>query len=103
MAAEGIGGTPAGLAGRPGPALPAPGGPAAVSIAAAALVGAPILCLFLIALQGDASTARHVAANVLPVALRETAMLLAGVAVVVSLAGIGTAWLVTAYRFPGRK
>jgi iron(III) transport system permease protein len=39
---------------------------------------------------------------VIPEALRVTALLLAGVALVTSVIGVGTAWLVTAYRFPGR-
>src|SRR4051812_3341231 len=69
---------------------------------AAALVAAPIIALVFIALQGDTSTLVHVARNVLPDALAQTAMLLSGVAVVVTLIGIGTAWLVTAYRSPGR-
>ncbi|MCP8941122.1 iron ABC transporter permease [Alsobacter sp. SYSU M60028] len=60
------------------------------------------MSLALIALGGDASTLEHVARNVLPDAMAQTAMLLAGVAVLVSVVGVGTAWLVTAYRFPGR-
>ncbi|MCZ8105667.1 MAG: iron ABC transporter permease [Burkholderiales bacterium] len=69
---------------------------------AAAIVAAPVLALFVIALGGDASTARHVGVNVLPRALLDTGLLLAGVAVVTSLLGVGAAWLVTAYRFPFR-
>ncbi len=69
---------------------------------AAAIVSAPVIALFLIALGGDGSTLRHVGANVLPVALADTAVLLAGVAVVTTLLGVGAAWLVTAYRFPLR-
>lgn len=36
-------------------------------------------------------------------ALKETALLLAGVAVLVTAIGSGTAWLVTAFRFPGSR
>ena len=32
----------------------------------------------------------------------DTALLLAGVAIIAAIAGTGTAWLVTAYQFPGR-
>jgi iron(III) transport system permease protein len=39
---------------------------------------------------------------VLPDAFLDTALLLAGVAAIAAVVGIGTAWLVTAYRFPGR-
>jgi iron(III) transport system permease protein len=38
----------------------------------------------------------------LPTALLDSALLLAGVAVLAAIAGTGTAWLVTAYQFPGR-
>ncbi len=43
------------------------------------------------------------AANVLPVALRDTLILMIGVGALVSLIGTSTAWLVTAYEFPGRR
>lgn len=39
----------------------------------------------------------------LPVALRETALLLTGVAILVTAIGSGAAWLVTAFRFPGSR
>lgn len=73
-----------------------------VTALAAVLVASPIVALAFIALQGDSSTLMHIARNVLPDALVQTAILLSGVAAVVTLIGIGTAWLVTAYRFPGR-
>ena len=38
----------------------------------------------------------------LPAALLETALLLGGVAILCGAIGVGTAWLVTAHRFPGR-
>ena len=79
-----------------------PGRAAAGAFAGAALVAAPLLALVVIATGGDTATLRHVASTVLPHALAETALLLAGVAVVAGLAGVGTAWLVSAYRFPGR-
>ncbi len=69
---------------------------------AAGLVAAPVLALLVIATGGDASTLRHVGFNVLPTALVQTGLLLAGVAVVTSFVGVGAAWLVTAYRFPLR-
>ncbi len=69
---------------------------------AACIVAAPVLALVVIAVGGDAATLSHVAANVLPTALVETGLLLAGVAVVTALLGVGAAWLVTAYRFPLR-
>jgi iron(III) transport system permease protein len=72
-------------------------------LALAAFVLAPLISLIAIALRGDAEIWHHLAAYVLPVALVQTALLLAGVATLTAAAGIGTAWLVTAYRFPGRN
>lgn len=67
------------------------------------LVAAPLMALVGIAALGDSAILAHVWRNVLPVALLETALLLAGIAVVTSVAGVGTAWLVVAYDFPGRR
>ena len=39
----------------------------------------------------------------LPVALRDTALLLTGIGLLTAIIGTGTAWLVTAYDFPGRR
>jgi iron(III) transport system permease protein len=74
----------------------------AVALAAAALVVAPLMSLGYVALQGDVEIWNHLAAYVLPVAVADTVTLLAGVAVITTLAGVGTAWIVTAYQFPGR-
>jgi iron(III) transport system permease protein len=71
-------------------------------LAVAALVLAPLVSLALLALRGDAEIWGHLAAYVLPVALLDTALLLAGVAAITAATGLATAWLVTAYRFPGR-
>ena len=38
----------------------------------------------------------------LPTALVDTALLLAGVSAIAAVAGVGAAWLVSAYQFPGR-
>ena len=69
----------------------------------AALVLAPLISVAMAALKGDADLWPHLINYVLPVALVETALLLAGVAIVTAVIGISTAWLVTAYRFPGRN
>jgi iron(III) transport system permease protein len=71
--------------------------------AVAALVIAPLLNLVRMALTGDAEVWSHLAAYVLPRALLDTALLLGGVAAITAVIGIGTAWLTTAYRFPGRN
>ncbi|TCK34988.1 iron(III) transport system permease protein [Paraburkholderia sp. BL8N3] len=74
---------------------------AAVLIALVVLV--PIAVLAAAALDADASHWAHLAAYVLPQAARNTLILLAGVGAIVTVAGTGTAWLVTAYDFPGRS
>src|SRR5882757_2866716 len=73
-----------------------------VLVAVAALVVIPLVNLVRIALSGDTDVWGDLAAYVVPVALRQTVLLLAGVAVLTAIIGTGTAWLITAYRFPGR-
>lgn len=75
------------------------GGAAAVAL----LVCLPVVSLLAIAAQGSAGLWSHLAANVLPAALRDTLVLLAGVGVLVAVVGTGTAWLVTAHDFAGRR
>ncbi len=67
------------------------------------LIGAPLLSLLWIAVTGDLTPVRHIFSVVLPAAVADTALLLAGVGVVTVLLGVGSAWLVTAFRFPGRS
>ncbi len=66
------------------------------------LIGAPLLSLFWIAASGDLGPARHVFSVVLPAAIFDTGVLLLGVGAVTVLLGVGAAWLVTAFSFPGR-
>jgi iron(III) transport system permease protein len=75
----------------------------AVVLGVAALVVAPVVSLLLIALVGDAELWPHLVAYVLPDAMVNTVGLLAGVAVIAAVTGVGTAWIVTAYEFPGRS
>lgn len=73
------------------------------AIVVALAVLAPILALFALALGGSLGHWQHLASHVLPQSLINTTLLLAGVGVLVSLLGTGSAWLVTAYDFPGRR
>lgn len=73
------------------------------SVAVALLALAPAAGLVGLALRGSGDLWPHLAAHVLPRALLDTLLLLAGVGAVVSAVGVGTAWIVTAYRFPGRR
>ena len=63
----------------------------------------PLLAIALIALKPSGDTWPHLIANVLPGALRRTLLLMGGVGSLSLLIGTGTAWLVTMYRFPGRR
>ena len=71
--------------------------------ALAALVLSPIVVLAVFAFQGSADLWQHLAVHVLPGAVRDTAILLTGVGVLTAVLGTGSAWLVTAYDFPGRR
>ena len=67
------------------------------------LMLAPVLGLAWAASDGSAGLWAHLWANVLPTALLNTGLLLLGVGVLVGVLGTGSAWLVTAFAFPGRK
>jgi iron(III) transport system permease protein len=67
------------------------------------LVLAPIAALAFAAFQGSEDLWRHLIAYVLPVAVRDTLVLLAGVGLLAVTIGTGMAWLVTAYDFAGRR
>jgi iron(III) transport system permease protein len=69
----------------------------------ALLAAAPVFSIAILAVTGQGDPWPHLAATVLPAALADTAMLLAGVAAVTILIGVTTAWLVTAYAFAGRR
>ncbi|MBR8314884.1 iron ABC transporter permease [Burkholderia dolosa] len=87
-------------------ALPRPragGVSLAAAIAIAAAVAAPLAVLVATAFGADLAHWRHLAEFVLPQALANTLLLLAGVGAIVSVVGTGCAWLVTAYDFPGRR
>jgi iron(III) transport system permease protein len=75
----------------------------AAAIAVALGVMLPVLNLAWLALGGEFEHWRHLAAHVLPDAALNTAVLLVGVGVLVLVIGTGTAWLVSAYDFPGRS
>jgi iron(III) transport system permease protein len=81
-------------------------GPGAGWLAAAVLIAlavlAPIVSLAAQALSSLSHWA-HLAEHVLPQALQNTVLLLAGVGLFTAALGAGAAWLVTAYDFPGRR
>lgn len=74
-----------------------------VTWAIAGLVLAPVLALVWQAAQGSTQLWSHLAVHVLPHALGQTLILLAGVGVLVALIGTFAAWAVTAWDFRGRR
>ncbi len=72
-------------------------------VALAAAVIAPLVTLAVIAVRGDDEIWQHLWTYVVPNAAIDTAGLLAGVAILTATIGIGAAWIVTAYEFPGRS
>ncbi len=90
---------PGGRARRPHPG----GWWIAASALLLALVALPLCGLLYFALRGSGDVWANLLENVLPYAIRTTIALLVGVGVLVSVIGVGTAWLVTMFRFPGRR
>ena len=74
-----------------------------LSLCCALLLSAPLLSVLWHALGGStAGTWQHLLQTVLPAYVRDTLSLAVGVALGVSALGVGSAWLVTRYEFPGR-
>jgi len=76
---------------------------ASVAGLAALLALAPLASLIALAFADTGDLWSHLARYVLPFALLQTALLLGGVAVVTIVVGVGTAWAVTTFEFPGRR
>src|SRR5690606_16334971 len=74
-----------------------------VSGAVALGVAAPIIALIATASGGSEGLWSHLTGSVLPAAIRDTLILLVGVGLLMALIGTGTAWLVAAHDFPGRR
>lgn len=84
---------------RPRPRL---GGWSLPVLAIAALVAAPILVVLSAIFVNSGDTWHHLATTVLPTYITNSLLLMLGVGGGVLLVGVGTAWLVTLCRFPGR-
>src|SRR2546430_1503460 len=74
----------------------------AMAVAAGLAAIAPLASLIVLAFGETGDLWTHLARYVIPAALAQTALLLAGVAVVTIIIGSSTAWLVTTFAFPGR-
>ncbi|AXS39363.1 iron ABC transporter permease [Breoghania sp. L-A4] len=71
--------------------------------AVTALVLAPIITLVILAMRPAGDIWPHLISTVLPRSIATTALLMLGVGTMTSIIGVGTAWLVTMCRFPGRR
>ncbi|MPZ41588.1 MAG: ABC transporter permease subunit [Rhizobiales bacterium] len=82
------------------PAALAVGG---IAVFAALLAIAPLASLAVIAFGQTGDIWLHLIRYVVPTALVQTMLLLAGVAAVTIVIGVGAAWAVTTFEFPGRN
>ncbi|MGA0395242.1 MAG: ABC transporter permease, partial [Rhodospirillales bacterium] len=69
----------------------------------AALIAIPLLTVFFLALSPSDDIWKHLSTTVLPDYIFTTIGLMAGVGVGTFIIGVGTAWLATMCRFPGRQ
>lgn len=67
-----------------------------------AVMAVPVVTVFVLAMAPAENIWPHLMRTVLPRALADTVMLMAGVGLATLLVGTASAWLVTMYRFPGR-
>lgn len=75
----------------------------ALACAISLLIALPLIAIIVLALAPAPGVWPHLLSTTLPYSIRETLLLLIGVAFLTLTAGAGTAWLVTMYRFPGRS
>jgi iron(III) transport system permease protein len=73
-----------------------------VLVVIAGLALAPLLALAAIAFAPTGGVWQHLIDTVLPRAVETTFLLMLGVGLLAGTIGVGTAWLVVMYRFPGR-
>lgn len=73
------------------------------TVVIAAAVVAPIVAIVFIGLTPQDNIWGHLAATVLPTYIAKTLQLMIGVGLGTLVIGVGTAWLVSTCRFPGRR
>ncbi len=76
---------------------------AAIAVLTAILVAAPVVSIVALAIQPAPDLWQHLLAYVLPLAMRDTALLLGGVGALALAIGAGTAWLMSLHDFRGRQ
>lgn len=72
-------------------------------VALTLVVAAPVLAVFAYLGRWDDELIRHLAATVLREYVANSLLLCVGVALLTGVVGAGCGWLVTMYRFPGRR
>lgn len=87
---------------RVGPGRFPGGGVSAVALLLCLVVLAPFAALAALAMGSSGPIWGHLATTVLPSSTLTTALLMTGVGLLTSVIGVGTAWLVSRYRFFGR-
>jgi iron(III) transport system permease protein len=75
----------------------------AATVAISAIVLLPVATILLLALTDAPGVWSHLISTILPFAVGQTLLLMAGVGLLALVVGTGTAWLVTLYDFPGRR
>ncbi|MFP6890661.1 MAG: iron ABC transporter permease [Nitrospinota bacterium] len=68
-----------------------------------ALIAAPLVTVFVLAASSSDNIWQHLASTVLPRYIRTTIYLMAATGIGTAVIGIGTAWVVTLCRFPGKR
>ena len=76
---------------------------AAIAVATAILVAAPVISIIALALQPAPDVWQPLIEYVLPRSLLDTALLLGGVAALSLVIGTGAAWAVSLHEFAGRQ
>jgi iron(III) transport system permease protein len=75
----------------------------ATTVAVALLIALPVLVILAFVLVPAGDTWQHLAATVLPDYVRNSLLLMLGVALGTLIVGVGTAWLTSMCEFPGRR
>ncbi len=73
------------------------------ALVVAAFVAMPVFSIAMLALNPERNIWPHLANTVLPHMLQTTCLLLAGVGLGTAVLGVGSAWLTSQCRFPGRR
>lgn len=74
-----------------------------IPVITALIISIPLLIVLRYVVIAPGNDWEHISSILLPPIIRNTLLLIAGVAASTSIIGVSTAWLVSYYHFPGRK